>query len=638
MRNRNFSRFLPLLAILAVAFALRVSTLGLQELRGDEAFGYFFSQQSYSQIVTETLRLGEPHPVASYFLQKLWSGIAGDSEFALRFVSAWFGTLAVALLYRLGRSLALPRSAAALAALLLAISPYAVWHSQDARMYSMSLALTIASMWLLVEGLQKERWTLWVAYGAVSLLALYTHYFAAFVLAAQGVFVVGMMIAAPRKRAACLRWLVAVAAIALLYLPWLVFARSILSGYKGAGDSPGIVAMVVRSLSALTVAVSVPSSQHVAMALLAIVLVAVGAVTLARRSSASPSEPWSPRWTLALLLLYLLLPLAASWISALRRPIFDERYLITASAPFLLLVAAGLSGDPARTTRRLTPGGVARLAMLALLLAAMLLSLQNYLTNPAYSKSRGWRDLAVALDRLAQGMPAAQVRLVQNYPDPTLWYYYRGPVAHTVLPPAPQDSTGAGSEVERMLAEGVSRVVLVEQPSPAWDDDGIAASALAQDFTALAQVDVGQWPLTVYGRAEPAALTPASIAFANGLGVTGYLVEPAGGRESITPGGVVVVHLGWQGPPEALASPTKVFLHLTNEAGQPIAQRDQLLTAADLSAPVTSYAIVLPDSIAPGSYRLLVGLYNPDAPGASRVQTSDGLDAVLLAEVEASRP
>ena len=100
----------------------------------------------------------------------------------------------------------------------------------------------------------------------------------------------------------------------------------------------------------------------------------------------------------------------------------------------------------------------------------------------------------------------------------------------------------------------------------------------------------------------------------------------------------MVVHLGWQGPPEALASPTKVFLHLTNEAGQPIAQRDQLLTSADLSAPVTSYAIVVPDSIASGSYRLLLGLYNPDIPGAPRVQTSDGLDAVLLAEVEASRP
>ena len=89
---------LALLALTLVALTLRVYRLDAQELRGDEAFGYFFALRSYDDIVAATLALHEPHPVASYFLQKTWLGWAGDSEFALRFVSVWWGVLATALL------------------------------------------------------------------------------------------------------------------------------------------------------------------------------------------------------------------------------------------------------------------------------------------------------------------------------------------------------------------------------------------------------------------------------------------------------------------------------------------------------------------------------------------------------------
>jgi len=135
----------PQSLLLLLAFALRVFRLDFQELRGDEAFGYFFSLRSYDDIIATTLALREPHPVGSYFLQHIWLGWAGHSEFALRFVSVWFGVLAVALLYRLARRLELSPSTASVAALLLAASPYAVWHSQDARMYSILLALTLAN-------------------------------------------------------------------------------------------------------------------------------------------------------------------------------------------------------------------------------------------------------------------------------------------------------------------------------------------------------------------------------------------------------------------------------------------------------------------------------------------------------------
>ena len=143
--------------VLLLAFALRVFRLGYQELRGDEALGRLFTLEPFGKIIASTISLREPHPVASYFVEKTWLGLAGHSEFALRFASLWFGVLAVALLYRLGRRLGLGWTASMLAAALLALSPYAIWHSQDARMYSMSLALTTASTLLMLEAIARRR-------------------------------------------------------------------------------------------------------------------------------------------------------------------------------------------------------------------------------------------------------------------------------------------------------------------------------------------------------------------------------------------------------------------------------------------------------------------------------------------------
>lgn len=59
-------RRLPVIGIVLLAFALRTCQLGHQELRGDEAFGYFFSLQSISEIIEQTIKLAEPHPIGSY--------------------------------------------------------------------------------------------------------------------------------------------------------------------------------------------------------------------------------------------------------------------------------------------------------------------------------------------------------------------------------------------------------------------------------------------------------------------------------------------------------------------------------------------------------------------------------------------
>ena len=45
--------------------------------------------------------------------------------------------------------------------------------------------------------------------------------------------------------------------------------------------------------------------------------------------------------------------------------------------------------------------------------------------------------------------------MAQNFPDPTLWYYYRGPVEHLVLPPQPNDAASARSAARTLASQGI---------------------------------------------------------------------------------------------------------------------------------------------------------------------------------------
>ena len=608
--------------LLLVAFALRAYRLGYQELRGDEAFGYFFSRYPYADIVRRTLALQEPHPVAAYFVSRAWMVWTGDSEFALRFIGLCWSVLAVALLYRLACALGLSRAVALLGAVLLALSPYVIWHSQDARMYNMSLALTLASTWLAVEAMRRPRWRYWGAYVLVSWLALHTHYFAAFTLVAQNVFFIGEALLCADRRRRIWQWLAAQLAIVLLYLPWLLAVRSILVGYRGNVDSPAPGVMVARVLGVFAAGESSPVEARMLVAGICGALMMLGLVRLLAGNART-------RRAAVLLVLYLAIPVLATWLGSRSRPIFDERYLIAAAPACYLLLAAVIS--PVDSVRRaafwqgLKALGIAGLAFL---LFGASVSLQRYYMDPAYSKNLGWRELAHVVDQLAAGLPTDQVRVAQNFPDPTQWYYYRGPVDHVVLPPAGGDQLGTQREVRELADRGVRRVVLPLQPMPWWDNSDIAATALAEEYSLIDERRVGAWQVQTYTR-PPLQLAPVGVAFQDGLTLDRATVEPV----DLPAGGVLAVHMQWVGAQEGLTGTEKVTLQVLNDQNQMVAQRDEPFTAAAVGAAPGTYGILVPEGVPAGTYRVIAALYRPEQGGPSRLLTTDGSDFVSLATI-----
>ena len=100
---------------------------------------------------------------------------------------------------------------------------------------------------------------------------------------------------------------------------------------------------------------------------------------------------------------------------------------------------------------------------------------------------------------------------------------------------------------------------------------------------------------------------------------------------------LTTVELVWRAESETAVS-YRVFLHLIGPEGQIVAQSDG--EPAHWSRPTTGWlpgeivvderTLALPDPLPLGDYRLVTGLYDP-ATG-QRLTTSDGLDAVLIAE------
>jgi mannosyltransferase len=166
-----------LLAILItfVAFVLRIYRLDFVSLRGDEAFTVIFVQRTWEGL-WKGISTIEPNPPLMYLLLRVWIALAGASEFVTRYFSMFFGVLCVPLIYRLaremfrahGNSFSPPKrlSVALVAAALIAINPYQIWHSQDVRNYTIWPALSLLALvffwrWWRLEG---RSWTLEVSH------------------------------------------------------------------------------------------------------------------------------------------------------------------------------------------------------------------------------------------------------------------------------------------------------------------------------------------------------------------------------------------------------------------------------------------------------------------------------------------
>ncbi|MEZ4521052.1 MAG: glycosyltransferase family 39 protein [Thermomicrobiales bacterium] len=392
-----------LLALIVVLAAyLRLTMLNQQSLWFDEADIVVRAQRPWSDILSTFTVQGENGPLYNVMLA-VWIRIAGISETAVRFPSAVAGILAIPAIYLLARRLAGPQ-AGLIAAGLLAINPYHLWYSQEAKMYSIVALLSILSTFLLVEGLMHGDRRVWVGYAVATTFMFYTHVATVLIFAAQALFV----LATYRNWRDQQRTLLVVASVLTLpYLPIALWAAKVVGGEVPTWHGDVSLTGAIRTIG--TRFTSFRSTAEVEFR-------ARGLYFLAAAGTAIWLVSSRRRRNVGLLLTTLVaVPVIGLWIVSLRNSVFSDRYIIGALPAYLTLVAIGLASLARHRV------GVVPATLLAVLIVCYTWYPVTDVNRSASAEKEDWRS---AYARVAERAEPDDVFLIHpGYMVSTLAYY-----------------------------------------------------------------------------------------------------------------------------------------------------------------------------------------------------------------------
>lgn len=423
--QRHGRERIVLCLILLLAFALRMYRLDAQSLWYDEGVTAWLAQMPLADMVRWTA--DDIQPPLAYLLTALWGGVAGWSEYALRWLPLFFSVVTVALFYALAtlwmRRLDRTGSAPLWSALLAALHPLHLYYAQEARMYAQLGALVVLGAWLLTPAFfGAMAWRRWLGYAMVMALAAYTHYFAFFALAAFAVAWLWEQLLAPRpQRQGWTRWLMANLVTVALFAPWIgvMLRRLGVDASYWQGDFHILEAMrgvAQRFVTGETMRESIATPLALVLLLVTLVLVILtwrGDRTL--------------RPMLRLALCWLVIPVLATIALAAAAPKFNPRYVYLALGGLLLLWGAALDW---LTRRRGASARLAAIGALLLLFVPMLWANVNWFYNGDFNKAQ-WRELTDYLrPRLT---PDERVILVSGHAFP-VWNYYAPDIPVVRLP------------------------------------------------------------------------------------------------------------------------------------------------------------------------------------------------------------
>lgn len=332
------------LGILLLAFALRVYRLDHHSFWWDETWTAVITTLPPAEMLAEVID-DRAHPPLYIYAINAWASI-GISEFVLRFFSVAWGMISIALTHCIG-TVAGGRKVGLLAALLLAFSPFHIWYSQEARMYTLLVATIAAATLFLLRILRHETRANWLGYSLSMLVALYTHYFAPLILVAHYVFFsLHYRYVKPLLR----RWILYTAAAALFFGVWGSFI-ALTGGVRNA--SIGWIAPVdwdtpFFTLLAFSAGPTIDATQP--LYYLSLLVFLTGLVAAFWRFGRRPAEGQQYGTFLAarLLFAWLLVPFLLAFVISLdlpipqKRSIYMDRYLIVVLPAFMVLAAWGI--------------------------------------------------------------------------------------------------------------------------------------------------------------------------------------------------------------------------------------------------------------------------------------------------------
>lgn len=619
MRSPILARTAIVLVIL-LGFGLRLLRLDDAPLRGDEAFSaLYWAGLPLPQSLTEIATI-EPHPVLTYVLFRAWGLFVGiDQPFALRLLPALLNLIGIAAMYRIGLALSGRRALGILAALLWAVQPFQVWHSQDFRNYAPWAGLSALSMALALRFMRYQRKRDWLLYTLLASATALLFYMEVFSLLVLSLYVLVVF----RKQWTFLaRWFVTAgiaggsAAASFLILQAPLFARG---GYGGTSlifDASSLFSGFPPVLSFGEY--YPPDFAAVLWPVLLIILIACFGLVLQNDRK------------LALLLgLWLLVPLILLSLIATRMNVFLPRYVMFSAPAYSLIFLSAILFFTQHSPSRRWGASIAVGAWLAV----SGLGLAEYYGSAIERKASNWPALTAYLEANVE----ADALVIQTSIDAAFGYYYTSAAADTALPASPQQPR---EEIEQRLADAAEQYRsfwIVGQTFADWPNAGVVEAWTQAKLQQTRRSLISGLPVQEYRHWEVDAteLRPEPVA------QLGHLVEIVGFRIwSPSPDEVLTIWVYWR-PLQASDSPLKAFVHLVGDinpaSGTPLWTQDDHApspgnTLRWEAGIIYRDVFYLPLSgVTPGEYQVHAGLYDPES--SERLITQNGTDhAVLVPE------
>ncbi len=411
----------PLGWILLLALGVRFFGLTYHSLWFDEAVSTFWAAQPADEIWRVGMALvQDKHPPLYYLLLHGWTRLLGGDDWSVRSLGVLIGALAVLPTYTIGRRLG-GRRAGAFAALLLAVNPFLVWYSQEARMFMPATTFTLIGLDALGRLAHGEHGTRRRA-GLGPLLqlsggftaALYSYLYSAFLMPAAALWLLSAVW--PRRRQPTARrdlalGLLGLAIAAVLFLPvawsaWRVSGLESPPGRPFAGLLPVLTSMLriytlgwpgwsAAWLAALTGGVAV--------------LVTIGSLVPMPPSDGSRRGLYLVLWMAVVILV------GGALMGRNARIFGESRYQIILAPALCLAMGRALAW---LTSRRRSAG----LAVAAALLAVTVAGLAHDWTPQ--NRREAWREAAAYVE--AHAGPHDAILIQADYVRVAFTRYFRG--------------------------------------------------------------------------------------------------------------------------------------------------------------------------------------------------------------------
>lgn len=329
----------PLLIIILLGVILRIYKLDYQGYWDDEMVSHNVARAAALDII-RSLGDYDVHLPGYYLLLHFWR-IFGDDLTTLRLFSVVLSSACMLLVYLLGRQL-IGRPAALAAAGIMALSPFQVFHGQQARMYPLLTLLTLAAVMLFVQAWRHGGWPRWLAFGLCVAIGCYTHIYFLFSLLALDLW--ALYETYQQRHINRARWAGLLLAQVLggltfvQFLPQLLGTVGSVQGWYWINNTPldGLFALLSLSNHATLAFVDETPRWYLVLTFVpgvAVLLLAfVYSIREARRHPAERST-----WLLLHCLIWVPL-IVATTIALTIKPILLDRYLIGISGPLYLLM------------------------------------------------------------------------------------------------------------------------------------------------------------------------------------------------------------------------------------------------------------------------------------------------------------